>query len=70
MTDAKRQQMVMDHFYVVKTLAFKYASKSPLSIEELRSAGSVGITKAAQTYDASKGASFHTYASYVFVDIC
>jgi len=64
-TDTERQQMIMDHYFVVKTLAVKYASKSPLSVEELSSIGSVGLTKAAQTYDASKGASFHTYAHRV-----
>lgn len=62
MTDAERQQMSMDHYYVVKTLAIKYANKSPLGVEELRSIGSVGLAKAAQRYDPDRNATFHTYA--------
>lgn len=56
--------LVKDHALLVKRIAHHLLGKLPHSVqvEDLIQAGMLGLLEAARHYDASKGASFETYA--------
>ena len=55
---------VEEHAPLVKRIAFHMMMRMPASVQvdDLIQAGMIGLMEAAQKYDASKGASFETYA--------
>lgn len=62
--DAGNQIRVEDYIYLVNRIAHHIMARMPSSVqvEDLIQAGMIGLLEAAQKYDASKGASFETYA--------
>lgn len=61
----KYQQEILDTYApIVKRIAYHLMGRLPKSvqIEDLMQAGMIGLLEAAENYDASKGASFETYA--------
>lgn len=58
------QQIVEQHGALVKRIAHHLMARLPATVilEDLIQAGMVGLLEAAKKYDASKGASFETYA--------
>ncbi len=60
LTDAE----ITDYLPMVNSIARKVATylKPPLSFEDMVSAGTVGLLKAARDFDAAHGAQFKTYA--------
>lgn len=65
-TDIKKTQetFVKTHAYLVKRIAYQLLMHLPSSIllEDLIQAGMEGLLEAARNYEATKGASFETYA--------
>jgi len=55
---------VSEYAYLVKRIALHMLAKMPSSVQldDLLQSGMIGLLEAAQKYDASKGASFETYA--------
>lgn len=55
---------VEDHALLVKRIAYHMMLRMPASVqvEDLIQAGMIGLMEASQKYDASRGASFETYA--------
>lgn len=55
---------VEDYAYLVKRIAHHIMARMPSSVqvEDLIQSGMIGLLEACQKYDASKGASFETYA--------
>ena len=60
----KRDALVLEHLYFVNQIVSLIAVRLPnnVDIENLKSAGVVGLIEAAGVYDDSKGASFKTFA--------
>ena len=59
------QQMLIErHGPLVKRIAYHLLARLPanVQVEDLMQAGMIGLLEAAKKYDASKGASFETYA--------
>lgn len=58
------EKTVAKHMPLVKRVAYHLIAKMPNSVQldDLVQAGMVGLLEAMQNYDASKGASFETYA--------
>ncbi|MDO6564667.1 RNA polymerase sigma factor FliA [Amphritea sp. 1_MG-2023] len=58
------QEIIEQHTTLVKRIAHHLLARLPNSVvlEDLIQAGMVGLLEAAKKYDASKGASFETYA--------
>jgi len=63
-TRQKRDQLVLDHLEYVRQICGTMARRLPdhADIENLHSAGVVGLIEAAQNYDESQGTSFKTYS--------
>ncbi len=61
-----RNQIVRDYMWLVKCVAKGIAERLPsnVDIDDLISAGTVGLIKAAEDYDPSRGTKFETYARY------
>ncbi|MGL5237591.1 MAG: sigma-70 family RNA polymerase sigma factor, partial [Plesiomonas shigelloides] len=59
-----RNSLLMRHVPLVKRIACHLMGRLPPSVllEDLVQAGMIGLLEAQQNYDASKGASFETYA--------
>lgn len=59
------QQLVQRYAGLVKRIALHTAARLPASVQldDLIQAGMIGLLEAARKYDASKGASFETYAT-------
>ncbi|MEA5002961.1 MAG: sigma-70 family RNA polymerase sigma factor [Christensenella sp.] len=57
-----KSELIESHLDVVSILACKYANYQ-VKKEELVSVGSIGLIKAAESYDATKNVKFSTYAS-------
>lgn len=57
-------QLVEDHAPLVKKIALHLLARLPASVQldDLMQAGMIGLLEAAQKYEATKGASFETYA--------
>lgn len=62
--DAGIKINVEDYLYLVNRIAYHIMARMPsnVQVEDLMQAGMVGLLEASQKYDASKGASFETYA--------
>ncbi len=60
-----RDRLFADNSYIVRIIAFKKAKELPphIDIDDLISAGMIGLLNAIDKFDASKGASFKSYAS-------
>jgi RNA polymerase sigma factor for flagellar operon FliA len=65
-TLARRNQMVKDHLWLVKLIARTVVSRFPetVDVDDLVSAGTIGLIKAADDFDPARGAKFETYAKY------
>ncbi len=63
-TPAESQIRVEDYAPLVKRIAYHLMLRMPASVlvDDLIQAGMIGLLEAAQKFDASKGASFETYA--------
>ncbi len=61
---AAKEALVKTHTLLIKRIAYHLLGRLPQSIqlEDLMQAGMVGLLEASTHYDASKGASFETYA--------
>jgi RNA polymerase sigma factor for flagellar operon FliA len=57
-------ELVRENIALVKRIAYHLAAKLPstFEIEDLMQAGMIGLLEAARKFDASRGASFSTYA--------
>jgi len=61
---ASQEDLIRQYLPLVNQIAHRVASylRPPLSFEDLVSAGTLGLVKAARDYDAKHGACFKTYA--------
>ena len=61
----KTEAMVSEYLPLVKKIALRLAARLPAEIEldDLLQVGLIGLLRAQESYDASQGASFATYAS-------
>lgn len=61
---APQDSLVTDHMTLVKRIAYHLSARMPSSVEidDLIQAGMLGLIEAANSFDASRGASFETYA--------
>ena len=59
-----QEDLITEHIVLVKRIAFHLAARLPSSIDidDLLQAGMIGLLEAANNFDASRGASFNTYA--------
>ena len=61
----QQSALAATHLPMVRRLACKYRAKgTPLPLEDLVGAGSVGLVRAASKYEPSRGLKFSTYAMY------
>jgi RNA polymerase sigma factor for flagellar operon FliA len=62
----ERNEIVKEHMWLVKCIARSIADVLPdrIDLEDLVSAGTVGLIKAVDDFDPSKGAKLETYARY------
>jgi RNA polymerase sigma factor for flagellar operon FliA len=63
---ARRNQLVSDHLWLVKCIAHRLFARLPdgVDVDDLISAGAIGLIKAADEYDPSRGVKFETYARH------
>jgi RNA polymerase primary sigma factor len=61
--DAARQEMILSNLRLVVTIAHDYANLG-LSLLDLISEGNIGLTKAVERFDPTKGAKLSTYAMW------
>jgi RNA polymerase sigma factor for flagellar operon FliA len=64
--DAWREKSIVEYAYLVKHIAARFAIRLPSSVllDELISAGSLGLIDAVDKFDPSKHVSLKTYAQY------
>jgi RNA polymerase sigma factor for flagellar operon FliA len=64
LNEQAKEALVKNHALLIKRIAYHLLGRLPQSIqlEDLMQAGMVGLLEASNHYDASKGASFETYA--------
>ena len=62
----KNNQLMLEHVFTVKMIAQKLAARLPANIEldDLVSAGLIGLMQAMEKFDASKGFQFKTFAEF------
>ena len=60
----ERERLITDHIDLVKRIAYHLIARLPAhtEIEDLIQSGLIGLMEAANNYDASRGASFTTFA--------
>lgn len=65
-SDDEQEQLVTDHVELVKRIAYHLLARLPAhtEIEDLVQSGMMGLLEAARNYDASRGASFSTFAGF------
>lgn len=63
-TYESQDDLIIDNIDLVKRIAHHLAARLPPSvdIDDLTQVGMIGLLEAANNFDSSKGASFHTYA--------
>jgi RNA polymerase sigma factor for flagellar operon FliA len=63
---ARRNQLVNDHLWLVKCIAHRLFARVPdgIDVDDLIGAGAIGLIKAADEYDPSRGVKFETYARH------
>ena len=61
-----RQKSIVEYAYLVKQVAYRFAVRLPSSVllDELISAGSLGLIDAVDKFDHAKDVSLKTYAQY------
>lgn len=64
MTPAERQQMIVDHIHLVRTIAGRMVRRFPANVEvdELVSVGMLGLIDALDRFDPSRAVPFKAYA--------
>jgi len=60
-----RERLISENVHLVKIIAYQVAVNLPphIEVEDLISAGTIGLLEAIERFDASKGVQFNTYAS-------
>lgn len=60
-----RDQLVVDHLWLVRHIVGKMAARFPpgVDVENLESAGMLGLVEASQRFDAGRGVDFKAFAS-------
>jgi RNA polymerase sigma factor for flagellar operon FliA len=63
-TDFNREQLILDYYPLVRTIACRMARRLPPSVEidELINVGTLGLIDAVDRYDPSRGVPFKAYA--------
>lgn len=61
---ASQDDLVSSHLELVKRIAYHLAARLPsgVDVDDLLQAGMIGLLEASRNFDASRGASFETYA--------
>ena len=64
-TQSARDELILNHLWLVRHLVGKLAARVPpgVDIENLESAGLLGLVEAAQRFDASRGVDFKAFAA-------
>lgn len=62
----EQEQLIADHIELVKRIAYHLIARLPAhtEVEDLMQSGMMGLLEAARNYDASRGASFSTFAGF------
>ena len=65
-TPSEQEALIAEHSELVKRIAYHLIARLPAQteIEDLLQAGMMGLLEAARNYDASRGASFSTFAGF------
>jgi RNA polymerase sigma factor for flagellar operon FliA len=64
-SQSARDELILNHLWLVRHLVGKLAARVPpgVDMENLESAGLLGLVEAAQRFDASRGVDFKTFAT-------
>lgn len=64
-TAEAREQQIVDHLSMVKRIARSFAARVPGSVDpmDLESAGTIGLIRAVDSFDPTRGVVFETFAS-------
>lgn len=64
-TQSARDELILNHLWLVRHLVGKLAARLPpgVDVDNLESAGLLGLVEAAQRFDASRGVDFKAFAS-------
>ena len=64
-TDALRNELVEAYHYIVRIIGNRIASRLPRSIDvqDLRSAGTIGLMRAVENFDQERGTPFESYGA-------
>jgi RNA polymerase sigma factor for flagellar operon FliA len=64
-TQSARDELILDHLWLVRHLVGKLAARLPpgVDVDNLESAGLLGLVEAAQRFDTSRGVDFKAFAA-------